>query len=298
MSLLNRLQNLFDDPPPPLVFEISETGLAWATTTGRNAKMGFIPLDPSVLAITPVQDNVAQPEILGEAIRKAIAESGVRRKEAALILPDYCARIAVLDFESFPSDPHEQLSLVRFRMRKTVPFDLEAASIGFHARVVATPRKHYEVVAAAAAAGIVPHYEAPFRAAGLTPGFSTLSSLAAIDLLPPEGINVGVKLGGRVLAITIAQERRLKLLRCVELDDVTLDEVMSVLFPTFAFAEDELPDRPARVLLSGFDSLAEPLRQQCEAELNVPAEPLRAARAAPGATNAGLLGYLQANQVN
>jgi type IV pilus assembly protein PilM len=294
MSLLQRLKNLFEDPPPPLVFEISESGLAWAALD-REARAGFTPVQPGALQISPVDDNVKAPEALTAALRNALAASGVRRKETAVILPDYCARIAVLDFESFPSDPGEQLALVRFRMRKTVPFDLDAASIGYHVRPGAGSGKHYEVVAAAAAVGIVARYEACFRSAGLVPGFITLSSLAAIDLLPPDGITVSVKLGGRVLAITVAQGRQLKLLRCVELDQVNLEEVMQVLFPTFAFAEDELPERPARILLCGFNGLTEPLRQLCESELAVATEPLRAALALPTAANAGLLGYLQAN---
>lgn len=294
MNFLHRLRNLFEDPPPPLAFEISEGGLAWAAVD-REARTGFTPLEPGALQITPVEDNVKAPDALTSAVRNALAESGVRRKEAAVILPDYCARIAVLDFESFPSDPAEQLALVRFRMRKTVPFDLEAASIGFHLETGPGSGKHYEVVAAVAAVGIVSHYEACFRSVGLAPGFITLSSLAALDLLPPGGITVAVKLGGRVLAITVAQGRRLKLLRCVEVDQVNLEEVMQVLFPTVAFAEDELPERPSRILLCGFNGLTEPLRQLCESELAVATEPLRAALAVPTANNAGLLGYLQAN---
>jgi hypothetical protein len=79
------------------------------------------------------------------------------------------------------------------------------------------------------------------------------------------------------------------------LDQVNIEEVMQVLFPTVAFAEDELPERPSRILLCGFNGLTEPLRQLCESELAVATEPLRAALAVPTANNAGLLGYLQAN---
>ena len=41
-----------------------------------------------------------------------------KRRDVALILPDYCTRIAVLDFDNFPSDPKEQVSLVRFRLKE------------------------------------------------------------------------------------------------------------------------------------------------------------------------------------
>ena len=51
-----------------------------------------------------------------------------------LVLPDYCARVAVLDFDAFPSNPAEQLSLVRFRMKKSVPFDVEDSAISYYAQ--------------------------------------------------------------------------------------------------------------------------------------------------------------------
>jgi hypothetical protein len=41
--------------------------------------------------------------------------TGIASARAAVILPDYCARVAVLDFDAFPDDPEEQQALVRFR---------------------------------------------------------------------------------------------------------------------------------------------------------------------------------------
>ena len=57
------------------------------------------------------------PKSSRRAVR-ALAAAGAPRKrnDVALILPDYCTRIAVLDFDSFPSDAKEQLALIRFRL--------------------------------------------------------------------------------------------------------------------------------------------------------------------------------------
>ena len=44
------------------------------------------------------------------AVRSLAGTQALRkRKDVALILPDFCTRIAVLDFDNFPSDPKEQL---------------------------------------------------------------------------------------------------------------------------------------------------------------------------------------------
>ena len=297
MSLWSQFRRLVEDQLPAFVFELSAGGIAYATG-GRTVETGFVPLAPEVLFITPVRDNVNQPHALEKEAAKLAHSTGRKRREAALILPDYCARVAVLDFESFPSDKQEQLSLVRFRMKKTVPFDLDAASIGYHVQSRSGQKEGQEVVAAAAAEEIVARYEAPFRAAGLQPGFVTTSTLAALDLLPPDGITVFAKRSGKVLSIAVTAGRTLKLLRCVELDGETVDEVMAVLLPTIAFAEDEMPERPSRLLVCGFGDVTWELSGRCEAEAGMTAEPLRSARGVPGEGNAGLFGYLHANQVN
>jgi len=46
---------------------------------------------------------------------------GTQCKDVALILPDYCIRLAILDFDEFPSGPEEQLALIRFRLKRSVP---------------------------------------------------------------------------------------------------------------------------------------------------------------------------------
>src|SRR5581483_3111679 len=115
-----------------------------------------------------------------------------KRKDVALILPDYATRIAVLDFDTFPSDPKEQAALIRFRLKRTVPFDVEAAALSFHAQPAS--HKKIDVIGVLAPLEIVARYEAPFRAAGLSPGLVTASSLAALELAPEGGLSVVAKL--------------------------------------------------------------------------------------------------------
>ena len=73
---------------------------------------------------TQHSDNIHKADA-ATAVLKYIAplDSSRKRRRAALILPDYAARVSVLDFDSFPTTPEEQLSLIRFRFpKKTLPF--------------------------------------------------------------------------------------------------------------------------------------------------------------------------------
>jgi type IV pilus assembly protein PilM len=323
MAFLDQLRGLVEDPPPVFAFEVSPGGIAYAvrgTKKHQAPDIRFQPFNQEILSVSPVKDNVLLPDVLHQQVAALAPTNGYarRRRDAALILPDYCARVAVLDFESFPSEKNEQLSLVRFRMKKTVPFDLDSAAISYQFR---QEGKKYEVLVAAAQVEVIARYEAPFRMAGYVPGFSTTSILAAMDLMPSVGLNVAVKLAGRMLTVAVCEGRYPKLVRCVELESLTSEAVMAVLFPTLAYAEDELPHKPQCILTCGFSGetdisqwlssgtnfslspaasdavpSAEGFRKLCESELGLPVEPLQSLWGPPNESNAGLLGWLQAQE--
>ena len=166
--MLDRLKSLLQDPPPGMAFEISEAGIA-AARIGSRAELEFQPLKPGTLSVSPIQENVADPEEFARAVRALAGTQAARkRKDVALILPDFSARLAVLDFDSFPSEPKEQLALVRFRLKRSVPFDVESAAMSYWAQAGAD--KRVDVVVVVTPLEIVARYEAPFRAAGMNPG--------------------------------------------------------------------------------------------------------------------------------
>ncbi|MCC6591191.1 MAG: hypothetical protein IT168_31185 [Bryobacterales bacterium] len=295
MSLLAHFTSLFEEPPPAYAFEVSPAGVAWVARPAggkQDPEFSFRPLEPSVLNISPMADNILQPDQFQYLVASLVPQNGKRRRQAAIILPDYCARIAVLEFDAFPAEREEQLALVRFRMKKTVPFDVDAAAVNFCVQKVAGKRT--EVVVAAAAHEIVSRYEAPFRAAGFEPGFVTTSILAAVDLLPPSGLHVLIKLAGRVLTVAVCEGRLPKLVRCVELPDLTREEVKAMLFPTLAYAEDTLGRHPEVLYACGLGDVASEL----SGEWNLPVEILRSPWGVVNETNSGLLGWLQAQMPN
>ena len=312
MSFLSNISRLVQDPPPQFVFELSEAGIAYA----RGGQPGFEPLEPGVLKPSPVDDNLPHPEkaaaLLGQiaaldasgkidasgkwgasgtAGSAGKTKSKVRR--AAVILPDHAARVSVLDFDVFPSAVAEQLALVRFRVKKTVPFDIESAAVSYFPQPVEGAGKRVEVVAVTVALEVLARYEALFRGAGFHPGEITTSGLAALNLYPDTsarggGPGVVAKLAGHVLTVMVIAKGRLRLFRCLALEEASVEEVRAVLHPTFAYAEDELGTRVERLTVCGFSHLP-PL------DLGLNDLRLRSRLGTAEAFNAGLLGYLEAN---
>ncbi len=293
--LLDRLKSLLQEPPPSMAFEISEAGIAMARI-GGHTELDFLRLKPGTLAVSPLKDNVADPDEFTLAVRSLAggakpAPASRRRKDIALILPDFCSRITVLDFDSFPSDTKEQASLIRFRLKRSLPFDVESAALSFWAHPGA--HKKVDVVVVVAPLEIVARYEAPFRAAGMNPGLVTVSSIAALELAPGDGLSVMAKMSGHVLTVLVEAQDALKLVRCLELPSASLDDIAGVLLPTFVYMEDNLGGKPERLALCGFGAQTDEAQRRFQEELGVTVEPVRSPLGTPGENDAGLLGYLR-----
>ncbi len=293
MSARKLLSRLLKDPPPAFAFELSEAGIAVARQ-GRPPQIRFQPLAPEVISASPTRDNILKPDELAAQVRAlAGAKESRKRHEAVLILPDASARVLVIDFDAFPSEPHEQLSLVRFRIKKGLPFDMESAALSYWPQAGSGNGKRVDVVVAVAPIEIIARYEAPFRASGLHPGLVTTSTLAALELVRDAAVSIMVKLSSRFLTISVLDRGVLKLLRSIELAEVSTAELIAPLHPTFAYAEDQLSARPEKILICGFGTAGEEIRLAFERELDVPVEMLQSRFGTPQAHNAGLLGYLE-----
>ena len=293
MSLWTNIASLVADPPPAYAFEFSEQGIAFA----HQAQTGFAAFEPGTLAVSPTADNLLRADHAMSVLGKIAPPNGAkRRRPAAVILPDFASRVSVLDFDSFPATPAEQLSLVRFRVKKTIPFDIDSAAVSYFvqsgtpgkAKVVGGKGK-VEVVAVTVALEILARYEALFRGANFHPGEVTASSLAVLNLCHGQQVEVIARLTGRILTVIVTKGGKLKLFRCLPLEDLSVEEILAVLHPTLSYAEDELGARATKLLVCGLPASA--LQGALRTEVEI--EPLRSPIAALTPQNAGLLGYLE-----
>ncbi|WP_031495610.1 hypothetical protein [Bryobacter aggregatus] len=273
MSLVEKIRNLIEDPPPAYAFEIGPAGLAhWQNGSTRFEAMPA----PSVDDIAHLLARVAPP-------------TGSKKRAAAVILPDNAARITLMDFDMFPRKVEEQLSLIRFRLKRTLPFDIETAVLRY--QTIPRGGNKVDLTVAAMAVETLAPYEAVFRAAGFHPGYITIAGLSAANLAQPNTITL--RLSGLTLTLTHLEGTELKLFRCLELQDGSLDEILNVLDPTLAFLEDERKLKPARIDLCGLGELTQTLETHLAENWQIPAQALRSRAGVVDANNAGLMGYLE-----
>ena len=238
-------------------------------------------LPPGVVVPSPVKENVLDAFAFAAAVRKLIpAVSGRGRRGAALILPDNSVRIAVLDYETLPEKEEERRALIHFRLRKTVPFDVDEAALSYF------PQGGGKLLVVLAPAEIIAHYEAPFRAAGLHPGLITVSSLAMLELLPVKGSIIVAHLSPGTLTVLGVNDGVVTIARSLELtSDDPQAEISADLYPTLAYIEDQSGSRPGQLYLAGFGLEAPFATARLSSDLNIPVDALQV-------PHPGLSGYL------
>lgn len=268
-DLINKVLGILKDPPPEFAFEIAADGIA-VSRTRPPATVQHAALGAGILVPSPVKENVLDAAAFADIVKKLVppAASGGRRT-AALILPDNCVRIAVLEIDSLPEKEEERQAFIRFRLRKSVPFDVDEAALAWYQQI------GNSVVVALAPAEIIAHYEAPFRAAGLNPGFVTVSSLAMLEILPSTGSYLVARRSPRALTTLAVKNGAVTIARSLDLAEDSLDpigEISGDLYPTIAYIEDQTGARPEKLYLAGFGQDAQSAETRLAVELDIPAE--------------------------
>jgi len=115
------------------------------------------------------------------AVRKALEAVSLRTRDVNLVVPDSAVRVLLLDFDALPAKPAEALPVVRFRLKKLLPFDADDAAVSY--QVMSSSKDSIQVMAVAMPREVLQEYESIVREAGFEPGAvlpSTLATLAGL----------------------------------------------------------------------------------------------------------------------
>lgn len=245
---------------PLAAVEIAPEGVLAAAVPapGQPAQYAFAALPVGSLAPGIAESNVRQASVVTEALRTALEEVSPRNRHVTLVIPDTAARVFVLDFDTLPAKTAEAVPVIRFRLRKMVPFDVEHAAISFQ---ILTQRDEGEkagsivkVLATVMPGPILAEYEAAVRAAGYEPGAVLPSSLAALAALDSPHPVLAANLSGLALTTAITSGDDLLLYRTVELPEdpaARVAEVQRSVAVAAAYFEDKLNAPPREVHYAG-----------------------------------------------
>jgi type IV pilus assembly protein PilM len=240
---------------PSLAIEITEDRLAavrW-TAQGTVGEVAIEPLPPGALLASPVEPNFIDPQAAQAALTTLCKRLQIQNEDVALLIPDSVIRVFIQHFEEFPRANREALPMLRWRLKKSVPFDIEETRISYARQA---PRERgVDIVAAVARQRVVAEYAALARSVQLRAGVILSSSLAALALLGGQAATLLVRICDRTLTTAIAREGILCAYRCTELPvaivDVTPQILLDEIFPVAAFYQDSWHEGIQSVQIAG-----------------------------------------------
>ena len=212
---------------PLLACEISLAGVLAARPEGDILVTQFIPLPPGCLAPGTKPPNILDRPKVVAAVRSAInavAEKGRNlpggrslpsNRALTVIVPDSAVRVLLLDFDTLPSKRVEIVSILRFRLRKLVPFEVEDAVISY--QTASATAEQTRLLVTVIPRDVLFEYESVVREAGFYAGVVLPSTLAATTLLGSEPALV-VNRNGNTLTTAIVRGEQLLLHRALEFE--------------------------------------------------------------------------------
>jgi type IV pilus assembly protein PilM len=258
-------------PHPSLVVEIASAHVAVARWKA-NAGLEFAfsePLPAGSLVPSPVEVNVAEPEAVRSVLRRLLARVPARGQGLTLLIPDPVVRVFIMPFESLPRRSDEAVALLRWRLKKSVPFDMDETVVSWMRQ--SGREENLEVITAVARQRIVREYEEIVESLDANATIVLSSTLSTLPLLEERGSTLLARLSGRTLTTVIAQGSSLCVYRSAEMpaDAATLVPlaVMDEIFPTIAYYQDSWGGAIDRVRLSGFGAREGLFRQALADEL-------------------------------
>ena len=246
-----------------LVGRLAEDGLTLEACAARELAPGSVVPDL-------VEGNLRQRDAVKTAVEEALGSVAGRTHDVIAVVPDAAVRVMLLEFDTLPTDSEEAAGVVRFRMKKSLPFDVDKARVSYHAQ---KSDGGVRVVAAVALSSVVEDYEAAFRDAGFSPGVVMPSMLAALGAAAGESPTLVVKVDARTTSIAILNDGQLQLFRTLENTrgvTITGEQLAEEVYPSVVFFQDTYHLNIERIFVAGISDTsgaAPALRAQTNADV-------------------------------
>jgi type IV pilus assembly protein PilM len=138
------------------------------------------PMPDSTSAGSILRPGLGAPEEAARQARALFELTGTRPGRISLVLPDNLARVSLMSLPERPPSRRHLDEMVRFKLRKSVPFRLEEATISYQMLPGHTKETH--LLVALMLHSVVEPYEQVLEAAGARPGRVEISTLSLFNL--------------------------------------------------------------------------------------------------------------------
>ena len=227
------------------------------------------------------QANVSSHGALVTAMGESLAPVAGRSRDITLVIPDASTRILLLDFDTLPEKAQDADAVVRFRLKKSLPFDVDASAVSFDRQ---TADNGVRVVAAVTPKSVLDEYESVARDAGYNPGAVLPSMIAALGVVDGSRPTMVIKVEPGTTTFAVLDQNQLLLYRSLENGGtaVTGESLLDDVNTSLVYFEDRYGISVDRVLVTGVQS-AQALQEAFSASSNIRVEELISSNVAGGA---------------
>jgi type IV pilus assembly protein PilM len=243
-------------PHASLSIEVAPDRIAAARWSRTGSLDGYAveSLPAGALIPSAVEANIVNGAAVKSAVANVCDRLRSRDEDVAMILPDTVIRVFVQHFEEFPRSAAEAEPMLRWKLKKSVPFEADETLISYMRQA---PREAgVDVVTALARLRIIREYESLVEGIGLHPGVVLSSSLAAISLLEDQKPTLLARVSGSTLTTAIVRRGVLCGYRCTELPahgaNLTPQMLLEEVFPVAAYYQDTWQEAIQSVRVAGF----------------------------------------------
>ena len=197
--------------------------------------------------------NVTSRPALITALRQSLAAVAGRSRDLTLIIPDASTRILLLDFDTLPEKAQDADSVVRFRLKKSLPFDVDTSAVSFDRHPA---DNGVRVVAAVTPKSVLEEYESVVRDAGYNPGAVLPSMIAALGVVDGSHPTMVIKVESGSTTFAIVDQNQLLLYRSLEYGGaaVTGESLADDVNTSLVYFDDRYGISVDRVLVTGVQS--------------------------------------------
>jgi type IV pilus assembly protein PilM len=186
---MNLLSQLFTPPRPLVAVDITSTRVA-ALRLGAGRPASIVahasePLSAGVVVPGLAGPNITDPVQVATAVGRVLNTVG-RARHVALVVPDSAAKVSLVRFDQAPPRGRDLEAMLRWQVRKSVPFRVEDAQITW-ADGQTLDGGGREFVVALARQDVIAQYEVAVTAAGAHAGLVDLASFNLVNLLLASG---------------------------------------------------------------------------------------------------------------
>jgi type IV pilus assembly protein PilM len=260
-------------PKPRLACEITVDAVIAARAEDKSSRLELFAsrrLNTGVISPSLSGTNILDGEALRAAISGALGAVTGKSRDVIAVVPDAAIRVLLLDFDSLPAKTREIDAVIRFRLKKSLPFDPEQAAVSY---TIKRDNGTVRAVTAVSPRAVIEEYESAFRDAGYLPGVVLPSSLAALGLVEGQRPTLVLKVDPVNVTIVAAQNQELRLIRTLENPHgakVTAHELAEAVLPSLVFFEDSFSERIEKIFVGGTTPIKELgplLHEQTRAEV-------------------------------